>query len=125
MTTPPPPPPGSEDPGRQVPPDAVPPVYPAPAPPTGAGFDVPRYPNGKPMLDEQGRPASPKSRLAAALLAWFLGVFGVHRFYVGKIGTGVLMIITLGGLGIWVIIDFIWILVGSFTDKQGRVLSNW
>ncbi len=77
------------------------------------------------MVDEQGRPASPKSRLAAALLAWFLGVFGVHRFYVGKIGTGLLMLFTLGGFGIWTLIDFIVILVGSFKDKEERVLSNW
>ena len=45
--------------------------------------------------------ASPKSRLAALLLCWFFGIFGVHRFYVGKIGTGILQIVTLGGLGIW------------------------
>jgi hypothetical protein len=117
---PPPPLPGPDD-AAQQPPSAPPP----PPPPVAAGTDVPRYPNGKPMLDEQGRPASPKSRLAAALLVAFFGYFGVHRFYVGKIGTGVLMIVTLGGLGLWVLIDFIWILVGSFTDKEGRVLSNW
>ena len=83
------------------------------------------FPDGKPMVDAQGRPASPKSRLAAALLAFFLGALGIHRFYVGKIGTGVLMIFTLGGLGLWVLIDFIVILVGSFKDKEERVLSNW
>lgn len=83
------------------------------------------FPNGKPRLDVQGNPVSVKSRLAAALLAWFLGVFGVHRFYVGKIGTGLLMLVTLGGLGIWVLIDFIMILVGSFKDKQGLPLVNW
>ena len=83
------------------------------------------FPNGKPMVDAQGRPASPKSRLAAVLLAWFFGVFGVHRFYVGKVGTGILMILTLGGLGIWVLVDMIMILVGSFKDKQERYLSNW
>lgn len=77
------------------------------------------------MLDAQGRPASPKSRLAAALLAFFIGVLGIHRFYVGKIGTGILMIVTLGGLGLWVLIDLIVILVGSFRDKEERVLSNW
>jgi TM2 domain-containing membrane protein YozV len=83
------------------------------------------FPDGKPMVDAQGRPASPRSRLAAALLAFFLGALGIHRFYVGKIGTGVLMIFTLGGLGLWVLIDFIIILVGSFKDKEERVLSNW
>jgi TM2 domain-containing membrane protein YozV len=86
---------------------------------------VATFPDGKPMYDASGRPASPKSRLAAAILAWFLGIFGIHRFYVGKVGTGILMILTLGGLGIWVIIDFILILIGSFKDKQDRVLSNW
>jgi TM2 domain-containing membrane protein YozV len=83
------------------------------------------FPDGKPMVDAQGRPASPRSRLAAALLAFFLGALGIHRFYVGKIGTGVLVIFTLGGLGLWVLIDFIVILVGSFKDKEERVLSNW
>jgi len=48
----------------------------------------------------------------------------VHRFYVGKIGTGVLMILTFGGLGIWVLIDFIMILVGKFTDKEGLALAR-
>lgn len=83
------------------------------------------FANGKPAVDERGKPVSEKSRLAAALLAFFFGAFGVHRFYVGKIGTGILMIVTLGGLGIWVLIDFIMILVGSFTDKTGRPLYNW
>jgi TM2 domain-containing membrane protein YozV len=86
---------------------------------------VPVFPDGKPMFDAKGRPASTKSRLAAALIAWFVGVFGIHRFYVGKIGTGVLMLVTLGGLGIWALIDFVMILVGSFRDKQDRYLSNW
>jgi len=79
----------------------------------------------KPTVDEFGNPISPKSRLAAALLAWFLGVLGIHRFYVGKVGTGILMLVTLGGLGIWALIDFIVILVGSFKDKEGRRLINW
>lgn len=85
----------------------------------------PIYAPQKPTVDQNGNPISPKSRLAAALLAWFLGIFGIHRFYVGKVGTGVLMIVTLGGLGIWVLIDFIMILVGSFRDKEGRLLINW
>ncbi len=104
------------------PPDQFPPQY-AAAPVLTT--DVQRFPDGKPAVDAKGRPASPKSRLAAALLAYFLGFLGVHRFYTGKVGTGILMILTLGGLGIWALIDFIVILVGSFTDKQGRVLSNW
>lgn len=101
----------------------VPPPVAPPAPYTTA--PVATYPDGKPMYDAQGRVASPKSRLAAALLCWFLGVLGVHRFYAGKIGTGVLMILTLGGLGIWALIDFVMILIGSFKDKEGRVVANW
>ncbi len=68
---------------------------------------------------------SPSNRLVALLLCIFLGGLGVHRFYVGKIGTGILMIITLGGLGIWVIIDLIMIAVGSFRDKLGRPVLDW
>lgn len=106
-----------------VPPPPPPVLTPVAAPVVTT--DIPRFPDGKPAVDAQGRTASPKSRLAAAVLAWFLGVFGIHRFYVGKIGTGVLMIVTFGGLGVWVLIDFIMILIGSFQDKQGRYLSNW
>jgi TM2 domain-containing membrane protein YozV len=91
-----------------------------------AAAGVALYPNGKPMVDAEGRPASPKSRLAAALLAFFLGGLGIHRFYVGKIGTGILIIVTIGGFfGIWVLIDFIMILIGAFKDKQERYLANW
>lgn len=67
--------------------------------------------------------SSEKSNLAALLLCLFLGCFGVHRFYVGKIGTGVLQLVTLGGLGIWALIDLIFIALGKFTDKQGDVLT--
>ncbi|HLY06359.1 MAG TPA: TM2 domain-containing protein [Rhizomicrobium sp.] len=68
---------------------------------------------------------SEKSRLAALLLCFFLGIFGVHRFYVGKVGTGVLQLVTLGGLGIWALVDFILIIVGGFADKEGRKVLNW
>jgi len=77
------------------------------------------------MLNAAGEPVSDKSRLAAALLCWFLGVIGIHRFYVGKVGTGILMIVTLGGLGIWALVDFIMILVGAFRDKAGKPVENW
>jgi hypothetical protein len=113
----PPPPPAFE--AGSVPPPP-PPGYGAPAAAT-----IPVFPNGKPMLDAAGNPVSDKSRLAAALLCWFVGVLGVHRFYVGKVGTGVAMLLTCGGLGIWALIDLVIILVGSFRDQDGRALENW
>jgi len=68
---------------------------------------------------------SPKSRLATSLLAWYLGWLGVHRFYLGKIGTGILMILTFGGLGIWAIIDFVIAVTGNMRDKDGRPVTKW
>ncbi len=66
-----------------------------------------------------------KSWLVALLLCFFLGFLGVHRFYVGKVGTAILQIVTLGGFfGIWVLIDLIMILIGKFTDKQGQALAR-
>jgi TM2 domain-containing membrane protein YozV len=62
---------------------------------------------------------SDKGFVPTILLCFFLGVMGVHRFYVGKIGTGLLMLITFGGFGIWSLVDFIMIVVGSFTDADG------
>ena len=63
--------------------------------------------------------------LPALLLCFFLGVFGAHRFYVGKIGTGILELLTLGGLGIWWLVDMILIVTGSFRDKNGRKITEW
>ncbi|WP_235923062.1 TM2 domain-containing protein [Rugamonas aquatica] len=61
-------------------------------------------------------------RHRAAVL--FLGFLGVHRFYVGKIGTGILMLLTFGGFGIWALIDFIMVVLGSFTDSDGLKITN-
>ena len=68
---------------------------------------------------------SHRSRLVALLLCFIFGTFGAHRFYVGKIGTAILMVITVGGFGIWATIDLIMILVGAFTDEAGRPLREW
>lgn len=65
---------------------------------------------------------SPKSFVAAILFCFFLGTLGIHRFYVGKIGTGILMLITFGGFSIWQIIDFVIIACSTFRDKKGRLV---
>jgi hypothetical protein len=69
--------------------------------------------------------ASPRSRTIALVLAGFLGVFGAHRFYVGKIRSGVAQLLTLGGLGIWWLYDVILVASGSFRDAEGRLVSSW
>lgn len=66
---------------------------------------------------------SDKSKGTAALLCFFLGNLGVHRFYVGKVGTGIVMLLTLGCVGVWTLIDFIIILCGNFKDKYGLTLK--
>ena len=58
--------------------------------------------------------------LTLFLLTFFVGVLGVHRFYVGKIGTGFLMLLTLGGLGVWFLVDLILVVTGQFTNKDGE-----
>jgi len=63
-----------------------------------------------------------KDWLTALLLCFFLGVFGAHRFYTGHIGLGVVQLLTLGGCGIWALIDFILIIVGNFKDAEGHLL---
>ena len=66
---------------------------------------------------------SDKNFLRVATLCFVLGVFGVHRFYCGKIMSGVLMVFTIGGLGIWALVDFIIVCFGEFTDSQGRKIK--
>lgn len=70
------------------------------------------------------QPKSDKDFVAMILLCFFLGNLGVHRFYVGKVGTGILMLLTLGGLGIWMLIDFIMIVTGNFKDKNGLPIKS-
>ena len=69
--------------------------------------------------------ASDKKRLVAFLLCFFIGPFGIHRFYVGKIGTGILHLVTLGVLGLWTLVDLVMILVGAFSDAEGKKLVDW
>ncbi len=68
---------------------------------------------------------SPKNRLVALLLCLFLGWAGAHRFYVNKVGTGLAMLFTMGGFGIWYFLDIILISLGTFKDKDGLAVTKW
>ncbi len=68
---------------------------------------------------------SDKIVLPAFLLCLLLGVFGAHRFYLGRPVSGVFQLLTLGGLGIWSLIDLILILTGEFKDSNGYKIKNW
>ena len=85
---------------------------------------------------------SPKSRGATVLLALFLGIFGAHRFYIGKTRTAIVMlilsifyivtvrfwgivIISLAVVGLWALTDFIFTVSGIMKDKEGKLIKNW
>ncbi len=78
-----------------------------------------------PTYDTEGTAPSTKSRGVALALALVLGVFGGHRFYVGKRGTGWLMVATVGGAGLWWLYDLILVAGGSFRDAEGRLVTRW
>ena len=86
----------------------------APPPPPPYVYGTPDAPYG----------VSDKDWLVALLLCIFLGCIGIHRFYVGKIGTGILYIFTFGLFGIGVLVDLIMIACGSFTDSYKRPLRH-
>jgi TM2 domain-containing membrane protein YozV len=112
-------------------------------PPQQQPYPQQQYPN-QPYPQQQygaaGYGVSDKQKMVAALLAFFLGTVGVHRFYTGKVGTGIAMaVLTVIGwitsifivgyfivmaIGLWALIDFIMILMGKFTDKYGRLIVN-
>ncbi|PWY55438.1 DUF4864 domain-containing protein [Legionella qingyii] len=70
-----------------------------------------------------GKESSQKSPILVLILGLFLGVLGIHRIYVGKITTGLLMLLTVGGLGIWYLIDLLLLVTNKFEDKNGNLIQ--
>lgn len=66
---------------------------------------------------------SSKSKMVTMALCLFLGFLGVHRFYLGKIGSGIAQLLTLGGFGIWYAVDILLIAFNKMTDAQGNALA--
>lgn len=72
----------------------------------------------------QTGPVSDKEWMTTLLLCFFLGAFGIHRFYTGHTAIGIVQLLTLGGCGIWAFIDFIIIITSGFKDANGLPLKK-
>jgi len=80
---------------------------------------------GNPSKDTNLNSQSEPNRfITTVLLCWFVGVFGVHRFYTGHTTIGIIQLITFGGCGIWTLIDFIIIISGGFKDSDGNPIKS-
>lgn len=86
---------------------------------------APQQAQFNPAKPEGPRPEGAKSFLVTWLLSLFLGYWGVDRFYLGKAGTGLLKLFTLGGLGVWALVDLVMTLAGKQTDKAGNSLAGY
>lgn len=91
-----------------------------------AGEPVADYVFPEPEVEETAAPAAaaPKSWVVTLVLCLFLGGLGIHRFFVGKTGTGIVWLLTGGVFGIGWLVDLIKILTGKFTDKAGKALQK-
>ena len=88
-----------------------------------AGFTPPPAPPV--VYNATGMDPSVSDKTILPIVLFLILLPTVHRFYVGKIGTGLLFFFTIGGLGIWWIYDVIISITGNFTDKQGRKITRW
>lgn len=80
---------------------------------------------GSPLKEPAADPnKSRKDWLTTLLLCFFLGTLGIHSFYAGKTVIGIIQLVTLGGCGIWTLVDFIMLLCGSYKDGEGKTISN-
>ena len=85
----------------------------------------PSAPNAVSSVPAQPSAPSDRSFIATWMFAWLLGFLGVDRFYLGKVGTGIVKLLTIGGFGIWWLIDLILVLAGVQRDKEGRLLPDY